>query len=651
MRLGEQLLKDGLVTAAALEEALEAQVVHGGRLGTNLVELGLVSEVDLARTLGTLLNCAFASGEMVPDAKALELVPANQADDKELLPMRVDATRLSVAVVNPHDFTTLDAIAFKTGKRVVPVVIPEFRMNQLLRRYAKAFRPLRAIDMNAVRPRPKPGSREEADLVKSREKPPDLMSEEEFQSLYAQALSGGADDEVELGAEEIITGIEVSDAPPAVHGQFASVRAQPQAMQGQPSAGAGRAAPAQHPGAPFAGHAGATVVPSRPPSPAVHAPPVPSPSHGVHAQASGPSPVGPARGGQPPSHAAPAPFPTAQAQPGAQAPRSTEQVPSRGTQVPPGVGQTAHGVPSSGAQASHPSAQVPPGAGQMAHGVPPSGAQAQHPSAQVPPGAGQMAHGVPSSGAQAQHPSAQIPPGAGQTVHGVPPFGAQAAHPSAQVPSGAASSVHGVPPFGAQVPPPAGGARPLAGQSPSGVQAPPVGGLPSAPPPVPEPPLSPLSFSEAQAELARSLDREDVARTVLRFAAGKWRRNLLLSVQGSLVTGWHGMGSGVRESSVRRIGVALREQSTFRLVRDTRSHYIGPIRRDGAMAVFYKLLGGGFPTTAVILPLLVRGKVVHLLYVDNGPDQLTPPDVGELLILSQSVGRSYEAMMKRRKGT
>jgi hypothetical protein len=165
----------------------------------------------------------------------------------------------------------------------------------------------------------------------------------------------------------------------------------------------------------------------------------------------------------------------------------------------------------------------------------------------------------------------------------------------------------------------------------------------------PEPPPTPLTFAEAQAELARSSDREDVARTVLRFALGKWKRNLLLSVQGSLVTGWHGMGAGVREAAVHRIGVALREQSTFRLVRDTRSHYIGPVKRDAAMGVFYKLLGGGFPTTAVILPLLVRGKVVHLLYVDNGPDQLTPPDVGELLILSQSVGRSYEAMMRRRK--
>ncbi|WP_342374495.1 general secretion pathway protein GspE [Myxococcus stipitatus] len=588
MRLGEQLLKDGLVTATALEEALEAQVVHGGRLGTNLVELGLVSEADLARTLGTLLNCAFASGEMVPDAKALELVPANQADDKELLPMRVDATRLSVAVVNPHDFTTLDAIAFKTGKRVVPVVIPEFRMNQLLRRYAKAFRPLRAIDMNAVRPRPKPGSREEAELVKSREKPPDLMSEEEFQSLYAQALSGGAEDEVELDTEEIITGVEVSDAHPVVQGQLASARA-------QPTAAAGRDAPAP-------GHAGASVVPppagqARPLAPAVHTPPAPVPSHAAHA-----------RGAQPP------PPPTAQAQQGSQAQRSAEQAAPRAPQAHPG----AH------------AAQVPPGAG---HAM--QGAQPTYPAAQVPPGAGHAMQGA-HAGAQSSHLAAQVPPGAGHAMQG--------AHPGAQV--------QGVP-SGAQVPAPAGGARPLAGQSAAG-----LGGRPSAPPPVPEGasppppevPLSPLSFAEAQAELARSLDREDVARTVLRFAAGKWRRNLLLSVQGSLVTGWHGMGSGVRESSVRRIGVALREQSTFRLVRDTRSHYIGPVRRDGAMAVFYKLLGGGFPTTAVILPLLVRGKVVHLLYVDNGPDQLTPPDVGELLILSQSVGRSYEAMMKRRKG-
>src|SRR4051794_29090071 len=152
MRLGELLIQEKLVTPQALEEALETQVVHGGRLGTNLLELGLLTEKDLARMLGQLHGCAHSSGEMAPDAQALELVNLNDADDKDYLPMRADATRMSLAVINPRDYPTLDAVAFKTGKRVVPVIIPEFRMHQLLRRYCKAFRPLRAIDMNAVRP-------------------------------------------------------------------------------------------------------------------------------------------------------------------------------------------------------------------------------------------------------------------------------------------------------------------------------------------------------------------------------------------------------------------------------------------------------------------------------------------------------------------
>ncbi|CAM3063031.1 general secretion pathway protein GspE [Corallococcus sp. ZKHCc1 1396] len=549
MRLGELLVKDGLVSAAALEEALESQVVHGGRLGTNLVELGLLSEQDLAKALGKLHNCAYASGEMVPDPKAVALVNPNEADDKEYLPMRSDATRLSVAVVNPHDFPTLDAIAFKTGKRVVPVVIPEFRMNQLLRRHAKAFRQLRAIDMNAVRPRPAKGSA--AELAKAQERPPDLMSEEEFQSVYSQALGGADADEAVLEGE-IITGVEVVETPVPV---APPPQARP-AMQAQPRAGMPASVPAQAP-------------------PAMQAP--------VPAQP---------RGGAPGM------------------PVSVPAQPPHGTPVAP--------------------RQVPPGA-------PPRVDIPAHVAPRVP---------VPGHPAQAAATAGRSPASPGMPVQPMPPPGVVTGQPLPTA-TGASARMGAVPPAGADVIPGFGALPPPDALVEQAAQPVP----PQAAPPVraPVPPPTPLTFPEAQAELARSSDREDVARTVLRFALGKWRRSLLLSVQGNLVTGWHGMGQGVRDEAVRRIGVPLRDQSTFRLVRDTRSHYVGPVKRDAAMGMFYRLLGGGFPTTAVILPLLVRGKVVHLLYVDNGPDQLTPPDVGELLILSQSVGRSYEAMMRRRK--
>jgi hypothetical protein len=85
------------------------------------------------------------------------------------------------------------------------------------------------------------------------------------------------------------------------------------------------------------------------------------------------------------------------------------------------------------------------------------------------------------------------------------------------------------------------------------------------------------------------------------------------------------------------------------MVRDLRSHFLGPMKKTPGMTTFYSLLGGGFPTTAIVLPLLVRGKPVHLLYLDHGPNELTPPDIGELLIVSQSVSRSYEALIARRQ--
>lgn len=380
-RLGELLLQEKLVTPAQLEEALETQVVHGGRLGTNLVELGFLKEADLARVLGRLHNMPFASGEMVPDPQALALVDRQFYDDQDVLPMRIDATRLTVAVLGPNQLKAIDALGFKAGKRVVPVLIPEFRMNQLLRAHCKAFRPMRPIDMNALRPSKKKDAREPSagDVA-------DLINEDEFAQIYAQAALGGAAAE----EEEVIEGAVIEE------------------------------------------------------------------------------------------EALPAPVPSA--------PRVEKDL-----------------------------------------------------------------------------------------------------------------------------------------------------DLPS------------LNFAEAQAQLQRDANREDIAITVLRFARSKFRRALLLNVQGELVTGWHGMGLRVKERAVRRMGVTLREANTFQLVAKLKAHFVGPMKRTPNMDIFYRLLGGDYPQTAVALPLLVRGKIVHILYVDQGPKQITPPDVGELLIVSQSVTRSYEALIRQRQ--
>ena len=62
-RLGTLLIREGKLSEEGLKEALEAQVIHGGRLGTNLLELGLLDEQTLAAALNhSAFNTANALG-------------------------------------------------------------------------------------------------------------------------------------------------------------------------------------------------------------------------------------------------------------------------------------------------------------------------------------------------------------------------------------------------------------------------------------------------------------------------------------------------------------------------------------------------------------------------------------------------------------
>ena len=60
MRLGEAMVKEGLITNDILARALERQIIFGGRLGTNLVEMGAISEENLAKFLSKTLHVPYA---------------------------------------------------------------------------------------------------------------------------------------------------------------------------------------------------------------------------------------------------------------------------------------------------------------------------------------------------------------------------------------------------------------------------------------------------------------------------------------------------------------------------------------------------------------------------------------------------------------
>src|SRR5512135_3056271 len=127
IKLGEMLVEAGLLTQEQLEATLKNQVIYGGRLGTNLIELGYLSEEDLARFLSKKLELPCAAKEQLmsitPDI--IQLLPKEVADKYKVVPLGRDRKRLTLAMLDPADLSVVDAISFITGYYISPLIAPE----------------------------------------------------------------------------------------------------------------------------------------------------------------------------------------------------------------------------------------------------------------------------------------------------------------------------------------------------------------------------------------------------------------------------------------------------------------------------------------------------------------------------------------------
>src|SRR5215467_7697781 len=147
MRLGEMLVRDGRLTEAQLKQSLNFQARDGGRLGTILVEHGLVDLEALTVYLGLELGIPIATGAMLERAKraAVRLLQPSQAFKHKCVPLVVQDRQLIAAIEDPHDFAILEALTQITGYRVLPRVAPEMRIYYYIERYYGVARPARFV--------------------------------------------------------------------------------------------------------------------------------------------------------------------------------------------------------------------------------------------------------------------------------------------------------------------------------------------------------------------------------------------------------------------------------------------------------------------------------------------------------------------------
>lgn len=133
MRIGERLVHERIIDVQQLEHGLRQQVVQGGRLGTNLVELGYIELDDLA--------CALARQHNMPAAMRAHFENADPDIQKRVAPAMAaqwaavplgvvskDPVQVAVAVVEPPSPAAIEELSAAIGERVVACVAGELRV-------------------------------------------------------------------------------------------------------------------------------------------------------------------------------------------------------------------------------------------------------------------------------------------------------------------------------------------------------------------------------------------------------------------------------------------------------------------------------------------------------------------------------------------
>ena len=139
-RLGELLLKEGLITDEQLTQALHLQEKEGGRIGDILVKLSYITEEDIVNVLAKQYRIPYAtkaSGLLAPQrGQGLEqLVSKEFAHEHVLLPISRNLNSLTVAFADPLDLIAIDNLTKLTRCQINPIVATRTDIRQAIQEF------------------------------------------------------------------------------------------------------------------------------------------------------------------------------------------------------------------------------------------------------------------------------------------------------------------------------------------------------------------------------------------------------------------------------------------------------------------------------------------------------------------------------------
>src|SRR5687768_10985919 len=135
-KLGEILVRENLVTPQQLREALDYQRTSGGRLGSNLVKLGIISDDVITAVLSRQYGVPSINIDLFQiDDEVVKLISQEVALKYTVLPISKVGATLTLAMADPTNVFATDDIKFMTGLNVEPVIASEASIQMAIGKY------------------------------------------------------------------------------------------------------------------------------------------------------------------------------------------------------------------------------------------------------------------------------------------------------------------------------------------------------------------------------------------------------------------------------------------------------------------------------------------------------------------------------------
>lgn len=146
-KLGEILVRENLITPQQLRDALEYQRTSGGRLGSNLVKLGIISDDVITAILSRQYGVPSINLDLFQiDETVVKLISQDVALKYTVLPISKVGATLTLAMADPTNVFAMDDIKFMTGLNVEPVIASEASIQMAIGKYYSGSRQIDIFD-------------------------------------------------------------------------------------------------------------------------------------------------------------------------------------------------------------------------------------------------------------------------------------------------------------------------------------------------------------------------------------------------------------------------------------------------------------------------------------------------------------------------